>query len=163
MQGVAHDHYDVRFDCVKALSQTPDGDEIAANPGDELKLEEDEDEEDDQDDVIDENEEDTDPADEDPAESGDDHGPNDIGDGKNGDEGIADLELDNPSTRKVVADLKYLQSVNHALGANDKQRLKQILRAGPAAFLAPPPQGTYNRSRCERPPTSRQSEETLGT
>jgi hypothetical protein len=121
MQGVAHDHYDVRFDCVKALSQTPDGDEIAANPGDELKVEQDE--QDDQGGVIDENEENTDPADEDQAESGDEEDGSDD-DGEDGE------EEDNPSIEQLIAGQKYLESISLALEANDMRQVSQLISQG---------------------------------
>ena len=121
MQGVAHDHYDVRFDCVKALSQTPDGDEIAANPGDELKVEQDE--QDDQGGVIDENEENTDPADEDQAESGDEEDSSDD-DGEDGE------EEDNPSIEQLIAGQKYLESISLALEANDMRQVSQLISQG---------------------------------
>ena len=120
-QGVAHDHYDVRFNCVKALSQTRDGDEIAADPGDELEEDEDEqDDEDDESDENDENEEDTDPADEDQAESGDEED----------DDADEDEEDDNPSTEQLIADLKYLESISLALEANDMQQVSQLISQG---------------------------------
>jgi nucleosome binding factor SPN SPT16 subunit len=130
MQGVAHDHYDVRFDCVKALSQTPDGDEIAANPGDELKVEQDEQDDEggdelekDEDDENDENEEDTDPSDEDQAESGDEEDSSDD-DGEDGE------EEDNPSIEQLIAGQKYLESISLALEANDMRQVSQLISQG---------------------------------
>lgn len=107
LQGVAHDHYDVRFNCVKALSQTSDGDEIAAD-SDHPELEEDEDEEIDQDDgELEADEEDTE-----------------------GDDAEGDDEEDNPSLEQLIAGKKYLESISLALEANDLRQVSQLISQG---------------------------------
>jgi hypothetical protein len=107
LQGVAHDHYDVRFNCVKALSHTRDGDEVAADP-DHPELEDDEYEEDNQGDgELEADEEDTE-----------------------GDDGEEDDEDDNPSTEQLITDLQYLQSISLALEANDMKQVTQLISGG---------------------------------
>jgi hypothetical protein len=118
-QGVAHDHYDVRFNCVKALSHTRDGDEIAADP-DHPELEEDEDEyEENDEDENDESDTDSDSGDENPGDSGDEDGPDEDAD-----------EDDNPSTEQLITDLQYLQSISLALEANDMRQVSQLISQG---------------------------------
>jgi hypothetical protein len=124
LQSVDRSSWAIPIETVKALSQTSDGDELAANPDDE-----------DQDDDEDEDEED-DPNQSD-AESDDDS----EDDSDEEDEDKDDEEDDGkPSMEDLVADLEYLDSVRRQAGLDpDPSPLLPALRAHVSARGSAPP------------------------
>ncbi len=134
LQSVDRRRWAIGFNSVEAISQTPDGDEIAADPDDE-EVEDDEYDEDDQDDENeegkeddedeedDEGEEDTDsdPEDEDSGESGDEDGSDDGDDGE---------EDDKETIKELIAGHKYLQSISRALQADDMRQVAHLIHTG---------------------------------
>jgi hypothetical protein len=128
LQSVDRSSFAVGLNSVEAISQTPDGDEIAADPDDE-ELEDDEYDEDDQDDENDEGEQDdegdedtdSDPEAEDSGESADEDG-SDVADDAE--------EDDKEAIKELLAEHKYLQSVKLALQVDDMRQVARLLNAG---------------------------------
>jgi hypothetical protein len=118
--GVDRTKTSIPFRTVKAISESSDGEELAAEPYEE--------EDDDDDDDEDDEEEDSD-------ESGDDDSDSDDSDGEDDDSENADSEddddddgLDDETTDELIADAKYLQSVSDALNAGDMRAAERLLK-----------------------------------
>jgi hypothetical protein len=128
LQSVDRSSWAIPIVTVKALSQTRDGDELAANPDDEDQYDDDDDEEDDEDDP---NQSDTE-SDNDPE---DDSGKDDEDeDDEEGDERVIMEGLVNGDDREIMeglaADLEYLDSVRRQAGLDtDPSPLLPALRA----------------------------------
>jgi hypothetical protein len=112
LQGVDRTGASIPFTTVKALSETSDGEELAAEP-------EQEDEDDDEDDE----EEDEDSDD----ESGDGDSDSD-GEENDSEEADGDDDDDDETTDELIADAKYLQSVSNALHAGDTRLAARLLK-----------------------------------
>ncbi len=114
LQSVDRNKDAIPFGSVEAVSQTSDGEDLAADP------DEDEDEDDD-----DDQEEDSDESGDEDDESSDD----DSGDDDDDDDG---LDNETPgghqTTDELIADAKYLQSVRSALDAGDMRLTARLLK-----------------------------------
>jgi hypothetical protein len=118
MQCTDRKHWAIGFDTATAVSLTPDGDEIAADPDDEDEEEEYEDEDDD------ESEDEEDEDYEDAVEDGDEEGDDDDGGGEE------NKEDGNEFTEKLIAKGKSPQSVQHALNLDGKRQAAPSLSRG---------------------------------
>jgi hypothetical protein len=154
LQGVDRTGASIPFTTVKALSESSDGEELAAKPEVEYEVddEDDDDEEEDSDDSSSGDDEDSD-DDEDSEESGGDDSHSDDSDGEDdedsedGDEeddddsddsedGASEEEdddedddgLDDESTDELISDAKYLQSVSDALNVGDTRQVAHLLK-----------------------------------
>ena len=108
LQSVDKGTWAIPFDTTKAVSRTPDGDEIAADPNHDYEEEEYEDEADDEENEDDENEEDE----------------------EGGGDGEKDAEDGDKSTEELVAEGKYLQSVHQALALGHMRQAARSLSRG---------------------------------
>jgi hypothetical protein len=117
LQSVDRDKTSVPYRTVKALSESTDGEELAADP-------EDEDEDDDEDD--DDEEEDSDDSDDD-EEDEDDDSEDEGADGEDDDEDDDD-GLDNETTEELVAGAQYLDSISNALEVGDMRQVARLLK-----------------------------------
>jgi hypothetical protein len=102
LQSVDRNNWAIPFGTVEALSQTSDGDELAADPDDD---DEDEDDEEEEDSDSDESDDEADAEDDEAGDSDDDD------DDENDDDG-----LDNRTTEELIGDLKYLDSIRRQAG-----------------------------------------------
>ena len=107
LQSVDRKSWAIPIDPVEAISQTSDGEELAVDP-------------DDYEDEDDDEEEDSD-------EAGDD----DDEDDEDDDEDDNDLDNETPgghqTTEELIADAKYLESVNNVLDVGDMRQVKRLL------------------------------------
>ena len=111
LQSVDHNDWAIPVGTVEAISHTPDGDELVANPDDE-----DEDE-------GDEEEEDPGESDDDSGAEEDEAGDSDHdNDDKNDDDGP-----DNETTEELIAEKKYLDSVSNALSKGDMRLVRRLI------------------------------------
>jgi len=116
LQSVDRSNWAIPIGTVKAISESSDGEELAAEPDDE-------DEDDDEDD--DDEEEDSDDTDE---ESGDEEEDSEDDDEDEDDEDDDDDGLDDETTEDLLAGAKYLDSVSNALEFGDMRQAARLLR-----------------------------------
>lgn len=127
LQSVDHGSWAIGFDTVEGLSETPDGDEIAFDPDEDLEDDEGEIEEEEN-----EQEEDDDAEEEAPSGAAPDPDHDDAGDSvdENNSENVGDREDENESTEQLLATLNQLQSVNRALQSGDMRPVAHLLGVG---------------------------------
>jgi hypothetical protein len=120
LQSVDRSNWAIPFGTVKAVSHTPDGDELAADPCDG----EDEEEYEGAHEADDASgDDDSDSGDSDEAEaSGNEDETNDSNDDDDSDDG-----LDNQTTEELIAQHRYLQSISEAVEAGDMRLAARLL------------------------------------
>ena len=113
--GVDRTKTSIPFRTVKAISESSDGEELAAEPYEEEEEDEDDEEEDSDESGDDDSDSDGEDDDSENADSEDDDGDDD------------DDGLDDETTDELIADAKYLQSVSDALNAGNMRAAERLL------------------------------------
>ncbi len=127
LQSVDRSSWAIPIGTVEALSQTSDGDELAAEPDDEDEDEEDEDDEEEEDSDSDESGDDSD--DKDDESSDDDSEEENDEDDEDDDDGLDDeTPGGHQATDELIADQKYLESVSNALDVGDMRLAARLLK-----------------------------------
>jgi hypothetical protein len=126
LQSVDRSLWAIPIGTIEAISESSDGEELAAEPEDE---DEDEDEDDDDEDSDESGDDDSDSA-ESGGENDDSEEADDVDDkSEDGDEDDDDeAGVDDESTAELVADVKYLQSISNALNAGDTRLAARLLK-----------------------------------
>ena len=120
--GVDRTKTSIPFRTVKALSESSDGEELAAEPYEE----EDDDDDDDEDDEEEDSDKSGDDSDSDDSDGEDDDSENADSEDDDGDDD--DDGLDGETTDELIADAKYLQSISNALDVGDMRLAERLLK-----------------------------------
>lgn len=118
LQSVDRNRGAIPYRTVEAISETSDGEELAAEPDDEDEDNNDDDDEEDSDESDGEDDDDSD------SENSDEES-NDDEESEDGDE---DDDPDNETTEELVADAKYLKSISNALDVGDMRLAERLLK-----------------------------------
>jgi hypothetical protein len=106
LQSVDRNRGAIHYRTVEAISESSDGEELAADPDDDEEDDDDDDDEDDEDDDDEDSDDSDDESDDDDDEDG----------------------LDGETTDELIADEKYLQSVSDALDVGDTRLAARLLK-----------------------------------